>query len=162
MVSTEVARHPSEAQKRCCPSALRGRSTRKIKGFPRKYWILLIIFAIALVSSILLSQNIACTSEQNTCTQVQNSSYKFLPGINNSYYGTTIFLFLILVTLSQIHKPEKYKKQIIHYGIIFSAIIALYFLYIQQFILQTYCKYCVVIDTSLLISFLVIIFNWDK
>jgi len=60
------------------------------------------------------------------------------------------------------HKPEKYKKIIIHSGIFIGTIIAVYFLYIQQFVLQEYCKYCIVIDFSLLIAFIIAIFTWKN
>ncbi len=130
-----------------------------------KYKTILIIFAISLICSVILSfipTTLTCNTVQNTCNEVQKSDYSQFLGIQNSYYGVVIFAFLTFLTISHIKHPVKYKKQIIHAGIIIGAGIALYLLYIQQFVLGEYCKFCVITDTSLLIAFGIVVFTWKK
>ena len=130
-----------------------------------KYEILLALAIISLLSSLILSFTPipkSCDINGEGCDAVYNSSYNYTFGIKNSYYGVFIFLFLSLLIYSQIKKPTDVKRNIIHIAIIFGSIVATFFLYIQQFVLDTYCKYCVIVDISLLLSLLVIIFNWKK
>jgi len=67
----------------------------------------------------------------------------------------------ILVFL-HIKQPTKYKKQMIIAGIIGGTIFALYFLYIQFFVIDALCKYCMVIDIGMLLNLGIIIFWKDK
>ena len=129
-----------------------------------KYKTLLILFIIALINSIIISiPSITGSCDiQNTCGEVQKSEYSSFFGIKDSIYGIAIFSILILLTASNIKTPKDYKKHLIHIGIIFGAIIAIYFLYLQQFVIQEYCKFCVMVDTSLLIAFGIAIFTWKK
>ena len=155
--------------------------TVKIKKF--KYEILLVLAIISLLSSLILSfipvqefcdiekiSSLASTGNINElesqyeegCGVVHSSSYNYTFGIKNSYYGVFIFLFLSLLIYYQIKKPTNIKINIIHLAIIFGTIVATVFLCIQQFVLNAYCEYCVVIDVCMLLSLLVIIFNWKK
>jgi len=135
----------------------------KIKKF--KYEILLVLVIISLLSSLILSFAPAqefCDVNEEGCGVVHTSSYNYTFGIKNSYYGVFIFLFLSLLIYSQIKKPDNIKRNIIHLAIIFGTIVATAFLYIQQFVLNAYCEYCVIVDVCMLLSLLVIIFNWKK
>jgi len=137
--------------------------TVKIKKF--KYEILLVLAIISLLSSLILSfipVQEFCDVNEEGCDVVHSSSYNYTFGIKNSYYGVFIFLFLSLLIYSQIKKPTNTKRNIIHIAIILGTIVASSFLYIQQFVLNAYCEYCVVIDVCMLLSLLVIIFNWKK
>ncbi len=129
-----------------------------------KYEILLILFIISLISSAILSFN--PTSEicepGSGCEVIHASKYDFTFGIQNSHYGVIIFIFMIFLTYSQIKKPKKNKRLLIHIGIILGAIIAVYFIYLQQFVIKSYCKYCMVIDISMLIALVIIIFTKRK
>jgi uncharacterized membrane protein len=128
-----------------------------------KYKSLLVLFFLALISSVLISIpaiNGSCT--QNTCGEVQKSEYSKFLGIKDSYYGIIIFSVLVLLTISNIRNPHKYKKHIIHSGIIVGALIATYFLYLQKFVIGEYCKFCLIVDISLLIAFGIAIFTWKK
>ncbi len=130
-----------------------------------KYKILLVLFIIALISSILLAFNgngNVCEAEENvegSCITVQSSDYSSFFGIPNHYYGIVMFTFLILITLSYIKKERKYKKYIINLGVVVGAIIAIYFLYLQQFVLNVYCKYCLVVDISMILALILVVFR---
>ena len=129
-----------------------------------KYQILLILFITSLVASAIM----AFTPIEEICDPgvgcdtVQNSSYAKTLGIKNSYYGVGIFSFLVLITLLQLKKSTKLKKIIIYSSILLGSATAIYFISIQHFILNAYCKYCLVVDFSLLAALIVVISTWKK
>jgi len=123
-----------------------------------KYNILLVIFLVALGSSIVLSfvpLPLICTQLEG-CNAVQTSSYSKTLGVENSYFGIAIFFIMSVLTYSHIYKPKKNKEVLINVGVFIGAMIALYFLYLQQFVLHAYCKYCMVVDVGMVICFIVI------
>ncbi|MEX0920803.1 MAG: vitamin K epoxide reductase family protein [Candidatus Pacearchaeota archaeon] len=133
----------------------------------QKYIILLILTLISLVSSIILSlptesSDYCSFGEEGGCDIVHGSKYNYTLGIQNSYFGIIIFSFLFLLIYSQIKNPSKNKENSINFLIIFGSLIALYFLYIQHFVLNSYCTYCIITDFSLLISLGIIIWKWNK
>ena len=129
-----------------------------------KYRILLIIFIIALICSILLSivpLPLICTPLEG-CNTVQNSHMQKHLGIDNSFFGIIIFGLMSVMIYSHIKKPHKHKKSVIALGVFFGTMIALYFLYLQQFVLHAACKYCLVVDFGMIISFGVMNIPWKK
>lgn len=129
-----------------------------------KYRILLAIFVIALICSVLLSVvplPLICTPLKG-CNTVQTSVYAKTLGIDNSYFGVVIFGLMSIMIYSHIRKPHKNKKSIIHLGVFFGTMIALYFLYLQKFVLQAFCKYCIVVDVGMIVSFGVVNIPWKK
>ncbi len=124
--------------------------------------ILLIIFIISLISSIILisvnNGNTFCgVGQKSDCNAVQNSKYAYLFGISNSLYGVIIFSLLSLTTISQIIRPKKNKQLLIDASAISGFIIALYFIYLQSFVIKEFCKYCMVIDVAMIIAFFLVI-----
>jgi len=132
----------------------------RIKNF--KYKIILFLFIISLISSIILSFSpVSDTcSVVGGCDVVHNCCYNYTFGIQNSYYGVGIFLFLSILTFLQIKNPTKKKKNIIYLGIILGSLVALWFLYLQQFVIKAYCQYCLITDFSILIMLGIIIIKW--
>ena len=124
------------------------------------FWLILFAFVSSLILSLAPISQI-CDPGKG-CDVVQHSSYASTVGIKNSHYGSIIFGLTLLLILSHIKKPEEYKKKITHAVIILSSLVAIYFIYIQQFVLGAYCKYCLVVDISILTALLIIIFNWKK
>ena len=131
-----------------------------------KYPVLLALAVLSLISSILLSLPSSSSGEcllgGMSCNIVHSSEYNYTFGISNSYYGIVIFFVLGILIYLQIRKPEKIKKNLISLAIIFGSLFALYFLYIQHFVLNAYCDYCLIIDFSMLVSLGIIIANWKK
>ena len=115
-----------------------------------KYKVLLVLFIISFASSLTLSlKPVSEICDLNKgCEVVHYSQYNFTFGIQNSHYGVFIFLFLILLTSSQIVKPKKNKETAIKVLVIIGSLIAVYFLYIQEFVLNAYCKYCLLITMN--------------
>jgi len=124
-----------------------------------KYKVLLVLFIISFASSLTLSlKPVSEICDLNKgCEVVHYSQYNFTFGIQNSHYGIFIFLFLILLTSSQIVKPKKNKETAIKLLVIIGSLIVVYFLYIQEFVLNAYCKYCLLVDFSLLLALIVIL-----
>lgn len=128
----------------------------------KKKYLFLTIFILCLLSSIILSIGDvpAFCDVTEGCNTVQHSTYAYFLGIKDSVYGVFIFSFLTLLSALQIKNPTKGKEKIISYSIIFGSIIALYFLYLQIYVLEAYCKYCLIVDISLLVG-LVLLF-WKR
>jgi len=130
-----------------------------------KYRILLILFIIAFIASAVLAfvpLERACGSIQTTCYAVQTSQYEATLGIKNAYSGLVAFLLIGFLAFLQIKNPNKERKDLIKYGVVFASLIALYLLYIQFFVLNAVCKYCMVIDSTTLISLGIVLFWKEK
>lgn len=124
-----------------------------------KYQIILALVIIALISSIILSftpVSLICSTSSD-CSIVHYSSYNSLFGIENSYYGIVIFSFLALLIIFYFTNPTQNKKALINFSIIIGSVVALYFLYIQHFILEAYCRYCLIVDFSVIICLILIL-----
>ena len=130
-----------------------------------KYITILVIFLLAIIASGILSfvsVEQACGGIQTTCYAVQTSKYESTLGIKNAHAGLFIFSLMAILTFLQIKNPSKSKKQMITLGIIGGALFAFYFLYIQFFILDAMCKYCMVIDIGMLMNLGIIILWKEK
>lgn len=130
-----------------------------------KYIILLTIFIIAFICSGILtfvSVEEACGGIQTTCYAVQTSQYETTFGIKNAHMGLVAFSIMAILIFLHLKQPTKNKKQIIKMGIILGSIFALYFLYIQFFVIDALCKYCMIIDMGMLINLGIIAFWKEK
>ena len=127
-----------------------------------KYKIFLLIFTISLISSIIITSNSStgvCTIGGN-CDTVNNSPYGSFLGIKNSAYGIFIFSFMIVITLFHMNKPSRHTRRLIHLAVIVGSIIALYFLYMQFFVIKVFCTYCLIVDFGLLIALIFLFWLW--
>lgn len=129
-----------------------------------KYKIILGLLLISLASSLILSfgtLSILCGTNSG-CEVVHFSQYNYTLGIQNSYYGIVFFSVISLLTLWYLTEPDENKKALINLAIIIGTIVVLYFLYIQIFVLHAYCQYCLVLDSSVILCFLLIISDLKK
>ena len=132
------------------------------KSTKRKYRMLAFLFGICFIISGILSfmtPEQACGGTDTGCYAVQESGYKQTLGINNSYFGLIAFSILGVLSLTYMNFPKKKTKKFLTYGIITGATIALYFLYLQFFVINAICKYCFVVDVGSILA-LLIIFLW--
>jgi uncharacterized membrane protein len=130
-----------------------------------KYKFLLVLFILSFIASAVLSfipLEQACGGTQTTCYVVQTSDYESIWGIKNAYLGILAFGLIGILTFIHIKYPKKQRKNLIFLGVIFASIIAIYFLYIQFFILDALCKYCMVIDISSLLALGITVFWKEK
>ena len=128
-----------------------------------KYKIFLFIFLIGLVSSVILYSNslTGICDTRKGCDVVNSSSYGSTLGVSNSLYGIFVFSFMIVLTLLHMKKPNKHTKRIIHFSIIIGSLIALYFLYLQIFVIRAFCIFCLLVDFGLLISLVFLFYLWE-
>ena len=127
-----------------------------------KYKIFLAIFVIALISSVIITTN-GTTGVCKTgagCELVNNSQYGSFLGIKNSVYGIIIFSLMIILTLFHMNNPTKHSRFLIHWGIILGAIISLYFLYLQFFVIRIFCEFCIVVDLGMIIALMFLFWLW--
>ena len=129
-----------------------------------KYHFLLILFIVSLISSLVLSlspDSLICDPDKG-CDVVKHSEYNYTLGIQNSHYGVFIFTIASILIFLQIKNPTKQKRQIISTIIILGSLVALYFLYVQYAILQSYCNYCLTVDISMILSLVILLFYWKE
>jgi len=95
-----------------------------------------------------------------SCETVLNSEYAETFGIKTSYLGLTYFLALLLTFVLTYHKkiPQKYFTILAALGFAY----ALYFLYIQAFVLKAFCSNCLVVDTATIIIFALSLYQTKK
>jgi uncharacterized membrane protein len=130
-----------------------------------KYKSILILIALALISSVILSFipiEQACGIEDSGCYAVQTSQYEKTLGFQNAHLGLVAFAVLFLITFWHEKKPTKKTKQLIATGLILGSIIAIYFLYLQFFVIKAICKYCMVTDIGILAALAVFFLIKDK
>lgn len=127
-----------------------------------KYKILLFLLTISLLASLVLSITPTPPICEEGCDIVQTSQYASLLGIKNSTYGVLIFLVLSFVTFSQILNPSKKKEKILKISLLLGTLVSLYFLYLQAFTINAWCKYCLVVDFSVILGTIIIFVKWKK
>ena len=119
------------------------------------YVVLLILSALGILFSLLIAvensskslQNFCSATSAGGCISVQSSVYGKTFNIDNYVFGITGFAILSLLTLLKlIHSKSKIIEYFIIAGSIIAGLVALRFLYIQAFILKTWCIYCIFID----------------
>ena len=134
-----------------------------------KYKIILVLMILATLASIILSfvpLGQACGTKPdgglNDCTIVNTSQYETTFGIKNAHIGLIAFPILAILSILELKKSKKYQRRALNLGIIIGSAFAIYFLYIQFFVLKAICKYCMVVDTGVLLSMVLILFFEEK
>jgi len=127
------------------------------------YVAVLIIVVICLALSILIlyeksndqtGQNIcSAISPSSQCQAVQESTYGRILGIDNPWFGIAGFSALIILSILQMSLGDNLiRKYFIIAGMIFSGLLSLWFLYVQEFLIHMYCIFCLFIDGFSIIS----------
>lgn len=93
---------------------------------------------------------------ENGCADVQDSKYGSLLGIKVCHLGLFAFglLFLVYMGASMVNKYRRNFYRLF-LGISFiGALLAVYFLFVQFFILKTICSTCIIIDLAAIFIFI--------
>ena len=126
-----------------------------------KHKVIASLFTIMFVASLILAWEGLPITCDGGCDLVKISPYSQTFGIYNAYYGVAIFAFLTIFTILHIKNPRKERKIFIDLAAILGAAIALRFIYLQVFVIQAYCFYCMIVDIALIITAIIVLF-WDE
>ncbi len=126
-----------------------------------KYKLLFIIFGVCLVASLILALTPTPLICSKGCDLVQTSKYAYTFGIKNSWFGVIIFASLIMMVIYYKAEKKPKLKHTIHTGLIIGSLVSIYFLYLQAYVLKSWCKYCLVVDIGLLIAMSIAIWKWE-
>jgi uncharacterized membrane protein len=116
------------------------------------------LIVLQIISSIYLIYS-ECTAI-NGCDYVQNSSFGEILGIKVSFIGLFAFSALLIVYLMSYKKIIS--KRIFFLAVFIGTSSALYFIYIQLFILNSICKNCMVIDLTMIVIAIVSFYEYMK
>ncbi len=121
----------------------------------KKYLIILILILINIVASFFTlspSNTSFCSiGKINGCSIIEKTPYTTTLGIENGYFGIIGFSLLAVLVFSHLHSPKKQKQKSIFLLSLGISIIAIYFLFLQLFVIKTFCSYCLIIDLNCLI-----------
>lgn len=129
-----------------------------------KYKVLLVLFGIAFLSALtLFSMPTAevCNPEEG-CSVVKHSEHSESFGVKNSLIGVVAFGLSIALVGWHLKFPNNHKKNLINFGTLFGGLVGGHFIYLQAFSLESFCKYCIIADTSILISVIVVLLRWKE
>lgn len=119
-----------------------------------------IILSGVLVYNNYSGNNICLTG--NSCLEVQNSQYSQLFGIKLTNLGIISFTLLLGLYLLYLKRINKHLEYLFLLACLAGAILALYFLYVQFFILGKLCSNCLVIDGFAIIISLLALYDFKK
>lgn len=126
-----------------------------------KYRLLSVVFGICFIISGILAfipPEQACGGIETTCYAVQTSQYERTLGVNNSYFGLIAFSILGMLAVLHVKYPRKVKKRLLILGTLAGSLFAIYFLYLQFFVINALCRYCMVVDTGSILALFIMIF----
>jgi uncharacterized membrane protein len=126
------------------------------------YYIIIVLALICFVFSALINfekkyyetgEKSICTvvTDGNGCQLVQTSKYAQIFGVNNPWYGIAGFFVLALAAFLFVKTGKDNFEYIVLLGSLMAGLMAIYFLYVQTFLLQIYCIFCVIVDIISLI-----------
>jgi uncharacterized membrane protein len=133
-----------------------------------KYTILFLAL-VALVFSILIRlektqageglKGFCSSLSGGGCATVQASPYAALFGINLEFYGIAGFFLLTVLALYNLRWPNKKVEFLVVAGSIFAGIAAIGLIAIQAFVIGKFCAFCMVVDTTSIVIFAVVIYS---
>lgn len=86
---------------------------------------------------------IPCTLGFTGCDEVSKSPHSVLFGIPLSAYGVVFYLVIGLLGVLYLDLKKKLVAQLLALGTTLGFVLSLYFIYVQKFLIGTFCVYCV-------------------
>lgn len=117
----------------------------------------IILSSVSYMSS--RSQGVFCVLKSD-CSEVQESKYGEIFGMKVSLLGTIAFVMLIILYSFALRKREIYLLFVIANG--FATLFALWFVYLQFFVLTKICSSCMFIDFISIAVFLLSVYEFVK
>ncbi len=124
--------------------------------------LILILVEIFMSSFIIYTSNKTtdfCLTGEN-CKLVQNSEYSYFLGIKLSYLG--LLSSLILIITFYLTEKNKIKSRYFIALTIIGSLFALYFIYLQFFIIKAICSNCLIFDIGMLIIATLSLYSYNK
>ena len=120
------------------------------------------IFAI-IISSYLLYQHYSDTSSfcdvsaGLSCDIVNRSLYSEIFNMPISGFSLAMFIFILVITLIALNNKKYISKiiEVIYYLMLVSILFSLYLLYIEAFVLYSFCPLCLSLNVAILVIFFV-------
>ncbi|GIU69686.1 MAG: hypothetical protein KatS3mg002_0922 [Candidatus Woesearchaeota archaeon] len=127
------------------------KNNKKIYFFIAVLTLLSLVFSIVILIqktsyNPVINNICSALNSESQCESVQKSRYSKTFGIDNPWYGIIGFSAILIFAILNFLKEKKILKKLIIAGGIISGSMAIYFLYIQSFILKQYCIFCVIVD----------------
>ncbi|MCR4275369.1 MAG: vitamin K epoxide reductase family protein [Candidatus Wolfebacteria bacterium] len=107
---------------------------------------------------VYLSSPLSCAFFEN-CNQVINSSYSKIFGAPVSLLGAIFYLTIFLLSVYYLDVKRDLALKAIFFLTAFGFVFSLYLLYVQAFLLNQFCLYCLVSALISIILFLNTVFN---
>ncbi|MFA5857180.1 MAG: vitamin K epoxide reductase family protein [Candidatus Pacearchaeota archaeon] len=104
--------------------------------------IIEIIFSLYLLYVGVTNETQICVKGES-CSEVQNSSYGELFGIQLPYYSLVCFVALILIYF--------WNKKLFLIGTLLGGLFAIYLIFVQLFVLKKICTTCMMVDIIMLL-----------
>lgn len=125
-----------------------------------------IILGLLIIFEIVLSAYIGFSSQKDSflctigssCDTVQNSIYGTLFGIKLAWFGVACFSILFILFLIARVNRKMYWMFFLASAI--GALLAIYFIMLQVFVLKQICKECVLIDGVAILMLIIVIFEY--
>lgn len=96
------------------------------------------------------------------CEEVALSEYARVAGVPVAVFGVLLSVVLLALALAW-WKTDIYGLLLAHYGLsLVGVIFDGYFLYLQLFVIQAVCIWCVIYEVSLLLRFLIAFVVWYR
>jgi len=141
-----------------------------------KFWIIILLIVLSLIglsdSAFLTSSHysgstVTCSIGGNTigdCNSVLTSKYAKTAGVPNSLVGVVYYFIALILSAFLLTKPKRATAQLLALltGVGFLA--SLWFVYLQLFVLNAICVYCMVsaATTALLFIFSLLLLKRRK
>ncbi len=136
------------------------------RSFLQERYKFIILFFIVIELSFVLylvyngnNDSYLCKSF-SSCSLVQESQYGNIFGIKLAWFGLIGFSSLLFFYLLSFLNNKIYSLFL--FLAVVGALFALYFIYIQLFVLQAICSVCLIIDITMLIIFVFAILSFKK
>jgi uncharacterized membrane protein len=126
------------------------------------YWSFLLLGTIGFLDSLYLAiihftNNSVVCNGTNECDLVLTSSYATFLGIPLALFGIIFYIYIIIISTLMLEKIKLGQnvtpKLIVPFAFI-GFVASMYFVYIQAFVLNAYCTYCMVSAVSSTIIFI--------
>ena len=133
----------------------------KPKGRDPRYLWVLALSLISFIASIAVYQlhqgsDVAsgvCSAlgNKSQCDLIGSTPYAKLFGMDNAIIGILGFALMMFLSAGTYFRLSMLYQKLIIAGSIISGVLAVYFIYLQMFVIHAYCFYCLIVDISSLV-----------